>query len=111
MRSPLLRAEREEAVGEARDRLVKRAVGKRRVLGRVVALPDDRHLIAAVREVAVDAVGAGVERAVLEPADVEVVGLEGDVLDLAIGLDPVDPLAVLAQNPSGSSIERAYQAR
>ena len=94
-----LRAEREETVGEARDRLVKLPVGKRRVLGRVVALPDDRHLVAAVREVAVDAVGAGVERAVLEPADVEVVGLVGDVLDLAIGPDPVDPLAMFGPEP------------
>ena len=67
----------------------------RQTLG-VVALPDDRGLVGAGGEVAVDAVGRDVERAVLEPLDRDVVVVEGGVLDPGVGLDPVEPLALLA---------------
>ena len=50
---------------------------------------------------AVDAVGADVERAVLVPLDGDVVGRVGGVLDLGVGLDPVDALADLAPEPVG----------
>ena len=63
---------------------------------RVVALPDDRGLLAAGGEVAVDAVGRDVELAVLEPPDRRRCGSRRGVLDPAVGLDPVEPLALLA---------------
>jgi hypothetical protein len=64
---------------------------------RVVAFPEDRDLVTALGEVAVDAVRRDVEHAVVEPADADIAG----IVDVAhrvgrIGLDPVDPLAVLA---------------
>ena len=66
-----------------------------RVFFRVVRFPDDCGLISASGEVAVNAVGRDVQRAVFEPADVDVAGSERRVFDLGIGLDPVDTLAVL----------------
>src|SRR5262249_45112918 len=47
-------------------------------------------------EMAVDAVGRDVERAVLVPFDRDGVGRVAGVLDPGVGLDPVDALAVLA---------------
>src|SRR5262249_56186131 len=44
---------------------------------------------------AVDAVVANVQRAILEPFDRNVVWVVGGVLDLAEGLDPVDALGLL----------------
>jgi hypothetical protein len=67
----------------------------------VVGLEDDRRLISAFCEMTVDAVRRDVERAILEPADVHVVMGEGRVLDLGIGLDPVEPLSVLAPESLG----------
>ena len=86
----------EQHVGELRDLGVQLAVAD--VLGdvRVVALPDDRGLVAAGGEVAVDAVGRDVELAVLEPFDRDVVVVERGVLDAGVGLDPVEPPALLA---------------
>src|SRR3569833_1933556 len=49
----------------------------------------------ATRETSVDAVEAGVQRAVLEPLDRDVVRIVGGVLHLGEGLDPVDALGVL----------------
>ena len=69
----------------------------------VVRLPDDGDLLAAFLQMAVDAVGGDVERAVLEPFDRDVRIVERRVLNLRIGLDPVEPLALLAQNLSGFS--------
>jgi hypothetical protein len=45
--------------------------------------------------VPVDAIVGNVGLAVLEPLDRTLAG-EGGVLDLGVGLEPVDPLAVLA---------------
>ena len=70
-------------VGELAHALVQLPVGDLLVLGRVVALPDDGDLIAARRQMPVDAVGRHVERAVLVPLDGDVAGAEGGVLDLA----------------------------
>src|SRR4029077_16316333 len=49
---------------------------------------------------AVEAVGGGVERPVLVPADRHVAGERG-VADFAVGLDPIDALALLAPEPVG----------
>ena len=67
----------------------------------VVALPDDRGLVAALVQMAVDAVGGDVEHAVLEPFDRDVAGREGGVLDLGEGLDPVDALGLLGPESVG----------
>ncbi len=93
-------------VGEFADALVQLAIGDLLVLGRIVALPDDGDLVGAGLQVAVDAVGADVERAVLVPLDRYVLGRVGGVLDLGVGLDPVDALAHLAPE-QGRLVDRA----
>lgn len=72
------------------------AVGDMARFRRIVALPDDRDLVAAGLEVAVDAIVGGVGDAVGEPLDRDVAGAERRLLHLGIGGEPVDPLAVLA---------------
>src|SRR3712207_4617768 len=74
---------------------VQLAVGDLSGLARVVALPDDRDLVAAALEVAVDAVVGDVRGPVLEPADRDLSRTEGGVLDLGEGAEPVDAPAVL----------------
>ena len=103
-------AERLQDVGELRDLRVQLAVADVRAGRRVVALPDDRGLLAAGREMAVDAVGRDVELAVLEPVDRDVGLVEAGVLDPGVGPDPVEPLPSSRQNPSGSAIDAAYFA-
>ena len=67
----------------------------------VVGLPEDRGLLAAAGEVAVDAVGRDVEHAVLEPFDRDVGVGEGGVLDPREGRDPVEALGLLAPEGVG----------
>jgi len=69
------------------------------VLG-IVPFPDDGRLVAALGQMTVEAVDRGVERAVVEPLDVDIAGV-GDVLDLGIRLDPVDTLAVFGPESFG----------
>ena len=69
-------------VGHLADFVVQLAVGDVLGLRGIVALPDDRGLVAALVEMPVDAVPGDVEDAVLEPFDRDVAGREGDVLDL-----------------------------
>ena len=76
----------------------------------VVAFPDDRDLLAMRLQMPVDAVVGDIGQAVLEPLDRDL-ALEGRVLDLGIGLEPVDPLAMLAQNLSGVSTLSSYHFR
>ncbi len=92
----LLDAVRLQHVGELAHPLVQLAIGDLLFLGRVVALPDDGDLVAARRQMAVDAVGGNIERAVLEPFDRHVAGAERGVLHLRVRLDPVDAAADLA---------------
>ena len=92
-----LDAELLQRVGHAADFGMQLAIGDLLALGRVVALPDDRGLVATLGEVAIDAVGRDVQHAVMEPADANL----AVVIDVAhgagaVGLDPVDALAVLA---------------
>ena len=65
----LLHAEAAQRIGQAADPLVQLAVGDLGFAVRVVALPDDRHLVAAGRQMPVEAGDGGVEHAVLEPLD------------------------------------------
>ena len=105
----LLHAEGVQHVAELRDLLVQLAVGDVAGDVRVVALPDDRGLVAAGGEMAVDAVGRDVELAILEPFDRDVVVVERGVLDPGVGLRssraacPCSP-----QKASGSATEAAY---
>ena len=62
----LLDAVRLQHIGEAADILVQLAIGDVLALARVVALPQDRGLVGARRQMPVDAVVGGVERAVLD---------------------------------------------
>ena len=90
-------------IGEFTDMRVQLLVGD--VLGLavgVIGLPDDGRLIATLRQMAVDAIGSHVQRAVLIPFDIDLAVCVRDVLDLAIGLDPVNALAMLA--PEGSRV-------
>ena len=84
-------------IGEAADGLVQLAIGDvLRLLRGVVGLEDDGGLLAALLQMPVDAIGRDVEGAVLEPFDRHVGIGERGVLDARIGLDPVEPLALLA---------------
>ena len=85
-----------EDVGEAADVLVKLLVGDIFGITRLVALEDDRGLVAALLEMAVDAVHRDVGDAVLVPFDRDLVGIIRAVHHFGKRLDPVDPLAVLA---------------
>src|SRR5262245_82493 len=92
-----LDAVRFEHVGEAADLSVQFAIGDvARLLRWIVGLPDDGDLLAALLQMAVDAVGGGVEGSVLEPSDRHVGIVKGGVLDARVGLDPIEALAFLA---------------
>ncbi|MCY1418327.1 hypothetical protein D9M71_338820 [compost metagenome] len=85
-----------QGVGELADLLVQLAVSDVAVLGRVVTFPDDGQLVTALFKVAVQAVGGNVQSAVGEPFDIDMVVVEGGLLDLGERLDPVDTLGLLA---------------
>jgi len=88
-------------VGEAADLVVQLLVGDLPGVLGIVAFPDDRRLVAALGEMAVDAVVGGVGGAVLEPFDGDVTRVEGGVLDLGEGLVPVDALRLLRPEAVG----------
>ncbi len=90
-----------QGVGELADFAVQLTVGDLAVFGRVIALPDDRHLIAALVQMAIQAVGRDVERAVGEPFDINMVIVEGGAFDLGERLDPVQPCGLLAPEAVG----------
>ena len=81
-------------IGHAADFRMKLPIGD--VLGfvGVVAFPNDRYLVAARREVTVDAIVGDVGLAVLEPFDRDVAGSKACILDGRIRRRPIDPLAV-----------------
>jgi len=90
---------------------VQLAVGDVFGLRGIVALPDDRGLVAALVEMAVDAVPGRVEDAVLEPFDRDVAGAKETFSTLWKGLIQSTRLACSAQKPLGSETERAYISR
>jgi hypothetical protein len=84
-----------EDVGHLADFAVQLAVGD--VLGRVlriVRLPDDRRLVAARGEVAVDAVGATLSVPSSNHLIEMLPGAKDVFFTFGVGLDPVDPLAL-----------------
>src|ERR1700676_1761576 len=89
-------------VGHPADLVMQLPIGDVPRLGGIVALPDDGGLVAALVEVAVDAVPGDVEDAVLEPFDRYLAGCERGVLDLGEGLHPADPLGLFG--PEGVGI-------
>ena len=88
-------------VGHLADFVVQLPIGDVLRFGRVVALPDDRGLVAAGFQMPVDAVPGNVEDAVLEPFDRDIAGREGGILDLVERLDPVDPLGLVGPEAIG----------
>src|SRR5262249_25671269 len=62
------------------------------IMFRIIAFPDDGDLIAAVREMAINAVVRHVGDAVLEPFDRHVAQIKRGVLDLGERLEPIDAL-------------------
>jgi hypothetical protein len=75
---------------------VQLAIGDATDFTRLIALPDDRHPIAALGQMPVEAVVGNIERAILIPADVKVVEPIGHILDLAVRPDPVEAASNLA---------------
>ncbi len=92
----LLHAARLEHIGHAAHLGMHLAVGDRAAFGRIVALPDDRHVIGAPGQVPVEAVVGRVEDPVLVPADVEIGLIVRHVLGDAERLDPVQALGDVA---------------
>ena len=82
-------------VGELADLVMQLAIADVLRLRGIVALPDDRGLVAALVQMAVDAVPGDVEDAVLEPFDRYIAGRKGRVLDLGERLDPADAFGLL----------------
>ncbi len=101
----LLHADLAQAVGELADPREQLGVGHAAVAVRVVALPDDRDVVAAPGlHVAVQAGDGGVEHAVLEPFDRDVVvtrAPEACVLDLRGLAHPGDAAHLLAPEGVG----------
>ncbi|MCY1359523.1 hypothetical protein D9M69_460990 [compost metagenome] len=85
-----------QGVGELAHLLVQFAVSDVAAFGRVIALPDDRDLIAALGQMTVQAVVGNVQGAVGEPFDVDMVIVEGSLLHRGERLDPVEALGLLA---------------
>ncbi len=71
-------------------------VGDVLALAGVVAFPDDGGLIAALGEMAVEAVGGEVQGAIFIPFDGNITRRERGVLHAGIGAYPVKDLALLA---------------
>src|ERR1700676_2915172 len=88
-------------VGEFADFVVQLPIGDVLRLRGAVALPDDGGLVAALVEMAVDAIPGDIEDAVLEPFDRDVAGSKGRVLDLGKRLDPAYALALFGPEAVG----------
>ncbi len=93
-------------VGELADFVMQLAIADVPGLRRIVAFPDDRGLIGALRQMPVDAVVGGVEDAVLEPLNRYFAGSERRVLDLGRRAVPVQALGLLRPE-AGRILERA----
>ncbi|MNV69135.1 hypothetical protein D3C71_1620300 [compost metagenome] len=86
-----------QCVAEPAGALIQLAIGDalRRCIG-AVRFEQQGDLVAAFVELAIQAVDAGVELAVFEPFDAEIVELVADVLDAGRFLEPVQALGGLA---------------
>ena len=88
--------EAEQHIGEAAHVRMQFTVGDVLALAGVVAFPDDGGLIAALGEVAVEAVGGEVQGAVFIPFDGNVTWREGGILHAGVGAHPVKDFPLLA---------------
>ncbi len=89
-------AQRFQHIGHAADVAVQLFVGD--MFGGliwIICFPDDRGLIAAGFQVAIDAVGGHIQRAIGEPVDRHIARRKADVFDLGKGFDPVHPRGLL----------------
>ena len=86
-----LHAQAAQRVAEPADPVIQLAISDARRFIRVVAFVDERRLVAALRQVTIEAVVGNVQLAVVEPADAEVTRIETDILDLRVRLHPVEP--------------------
>ena len=102
---PFLDAQSLQDVGELADVFVQLPVGDFLVFLGVVTFPDDGDLIAAGRQMAVQAVVADVELGALEPANVALG--EIPVQHLVPGLEPSDELIGLLRPEALRVIDRA----
>ena len=94
-RIALFDAVRLEDIGKAADFVVQLLVGDVLGIFGIVAFPDDRGLLGAFFEVAIDAIERDVGRAVTEPFDGDLAGGERRALGPGVGLDPVNAAAML----------------
>src|SRR3546814_7328407 len=82
----LLHPARFERIGKAADLAVELAVGQLAACLRgIVGLPDDRNIVAALRQMAIEAIGGEVQLAAFEPADVKILRVERSILDRVKG--------------------------
>ena len=81
-------------VGEFGNVVVQVVIGDVFGLGRVITLPDDGRLVAALGKVTVNTVVGDIGEAILEPFDRDVVRIIGRVLGLCVRLEPIYPAAV-----------------
>src|SRR4051794_39734835 len=88
-------------VREPADFVVQLPVGDVLRVRGIVTFPDDRGLIAALLQMAVDTVPGDIENAILEPFDRNVSGRKRRVLDLGERLHPADALGLLGPEPVG----------
>ncbi len=95
-----------QRIGEAADVAVQLAIGDAaRLFGGIVGLPDQGDGVAARRQMAVETIGRGIEHAVSEPADAEIVLPERPVAGHFRPLDPVEPARLF--EPEGAGIGQA----
>ena len=83
-------------IGEAADARMQFFIGDVPRDIRAVAFKDDGGLIAPGFQMAVQAIGGDVQRAVFKPSDGQVVGVVRGVFDLAVRFDPVETFTVFA---------------
>ena len=79
-------------IGEGADLGMEVAIGEAaRVCGRVIGFPDQGDVVAALRQMPVEAIGRDVQFAVGEPVDVEIGLVERPVARDLRPLDPIEP--------------------
>ncbi len=100
--------QRLERIRHAADFLVQFAVSQLALLAGVIAFPDDRGNVAALRQMAIKAVGRNVERTVGEPFDPEVGLVNEHWLSLVHGLIQSIRADSSRQKASGASSDLRY---